>query len=187
MWAVFVVIDQPLIRDRLNLFDVCKQMGIQDFRPLGAVEPFDKSILVRLARLDITDRNTFTGGPFCERARQHFRAVIQAYGIGGAVVVNKASQNTDQAGRGYGSSDLDGQTFPVGFVDDVERPEPSPTVQSVMHKVQGPAAIGLCGQVQWLTRSVWQAGASWYAEASSNPCRNTPDEHVSYSSNGHQA
>ena len=113
MWAVFVVINQPLIRDRLNLLDICKKVSIEDFRTVSAIEPFDKSILVRLARLDIPDRNAFAGRPFCERARHHFRAIIQAYSIGGAVVVSQAIQNTNQAGRGYGGSDLDGQTFPI--------------------------------------------------------------------------
>lgn len=76
MWAVFVVIDQPLMRDRLDLFEVCEQVSIEHFRTVRAIEPFDKSILVGLARLDISDGNPFASRPLRKRSRDHFRPII---------------------------------------------------------------------------------------------------------------
>lgn len=80
MWAVFVVIDQPLMSDRLNLFEVCKQMAIEHFSSVGPVKALYKSILIRFAWLDISDGNAFTGSPFCKRSRNQFRPDIQASG-----------------------------------------------------------------------------------------------------------
>jgi hypothetical protein len=51
---------------------------------------------------------------------------------------------------------LDGQAFPVGFVDNVQRPESPAAIQRVVHEVQGPAPVWLACQVQRLARPIWQ-------------------------------
>lgn len=79
----------------LDLFQVCKQMGIEHFSAVGPVEPFDKCVLIWLAGLDISDSNAFVCRPFGERSRHQLRPVIQAYGIWRSVVIDKAVQNAN--------------------------------------------------------------------------------------------
>lgn len=64
MRAVFVVIDQPTIGNCLELLKVGEQMRIEHFGAISAIEPLDKGVLIRLARLDIADRNAFGSSPF---------------------------------------------------------------------------------------------------------------------------
>lgn len=88
MRAVFVVIDQPSIGNRLDLLKVGEQMRIKHFGALSAIEPLDKGVLIRLARLDIADRNAFGSSPFGKGLGDHLRAVIQAYCVGRPIAID---------------------------------------------------------------------------------------------------
>jgi len=69
MGTVFVVIDQPLVGDGLDLLQVGEQVCVEHFRAVRSVEALDKGVLIGLARLDVSNRDAFGGGPLCECLR----------------------------------------------------------------------------------------------------------------------
>jgi len=44
-----------MLRDHPNLFNVGEYVDIEDFGSIGAVESFNRCVLIRVARLGITD------------------------------------------------------------------------------------------------------------------------------------
>lgn len=53
MWAVLVVVDQPLVGNGLDLFQVGEQMSVEHFGSVRSVETLNEGILIRLAGLDV--------------------------------------------------------------------------------------------------------------------------------------
>lgn len=53
---VLVVIDQPLIGNRLDQLKVGEQVRVEHLGPISSIEALDKGVLIWLARLDIADR-----------------------------------------------------------------------------------------------------------------------------------
>ncbi len=54
MRAFFVVDRDPFVGDLTDLIEIFKEIGIQDFMPIGSVEPLDKGVLAGFAGLDVT-------------------------------------------------------------------------------------------------------------------------------------
>ena len=54
MGAFFVVDRDPVVSYFPDLIQVFKEIGIQDFMPIGSVEPLDKGVLAGFAGLDVT-------------------------------------------------------------------------------------------------------------------------------------
>jgi hypothetical protein len=53
--GAFLVVDRdPVVSYFSDLIQIFKEIGIQDFMPIGAVKALDKSVLARFAGLDIT-------------------------------------------------------------------------------------------------------------------------------------
>ena len=69
MWALFVVDCDPLVRNLADLIKIFKQISIQEFMSVGSVEPLNKSVLARFARLDVPQFNAFCFAPLnqCDR------------------------------------------------------------------------------------------------------------------------
>lgn len=148
MWAVLVVNDQRSIGNCLNLLEVGEQMCIKNFGAMSAIEPLDEGILIGFARLDIADRNAFGCGPLGKGVGDHLRAVVQAYCVGKPIAIDQAAQYANQARRRNGHAYLDGQAFPIGFVDHVQRSESSAAIERVLVQMRvlascsTPPAIG---------------------------------------------
>lgn len=53
MRPVFVIINQPLISDGLNLFKIGKKIRIKYLSPVSPIKAFDKGILIWLSWLDM--------------------------------------------------------------------------------------------------------------------------------------
>jgi hypothetical protein len=64
MWAFFVVDRDPFVSNLADLIQVFKQIGIQDFMPIGPVKSLDKGVLAWLAGLDVTQLDAFVHAPF---------------------------------------------------------------------------------------------------------------------------
>lgn len=79
-----------------------------------------------------------------------------AYGIWRAVAVDQANQDADQPGRRDRRANLDGQAFSIGFVDHIQRSEPSTAIQGIVYEVQRPAAVWLARHIQRLARPLRQ-------------------------------
>ena len=60
----------------LRLLDCFDDILIEPFMPNGSIIAFDISILLRLARLDMLDRDVAALGPFQKLATDVFRAVV---------------------------------------------------------------------------------------------------------------
>lgn len=72
-------------------------MFIEHLGAISAIEPLDKDVLIRLARLDIADRNAFGSSRFGKDLGDHLRAVIQAYCVGKPIAIDEATQDANQA------------------------------------------------------------------------------------------
>ena len=59
MGAFFVVDRVPLVGDLTDLVEIFKEIGIQDFMPIGRDKSLDKGLLAWLAGLDVTQLDTF--------------------------------------------------------------------------------------------------------------------------------
>ena len=64
MWAIFVVIDQPLLGDGLHLLQIGEQVCVEHFSAICPVEAFNERVLIRFARLDITHGDPAGSCPF---------------------------------------------------------------------------------------------------------------------------
>ena len=74
MRAFLVVTDDPLMGDLANLIERPKEPAVKDFRPIGAIEAFNESILIRLAGLDMAQFNAFFRAPIGKVAARSARA-----------------------------------------------------------------------------------------------------------------
>ena len=116
MRSVFVVINQPLVSDGLNLFKIGKKIRIKHLSAVSPIKALDKGILVWLAWLDILDGDTFGRCPFGEHLRDQFRPIVQPYGIGWAVAVNQAVQRADQPRRWDRCANFDDQALSICLI-----------------------------------------------------------------------
>ncbi len=61
--AVPVVIDQPLIGNRLDLLKVGEQVRVEHLGSISSIEALNESVLIWLARLDVADRYALCARP----------------------------------------------------------------------------------------------------------------------------
>ena len=152
MRSVFVIINQPLVSDGLNLFKIGKKIRIEHLSATSPIKALDKGILVWLAWLDISDGDAFGRCPFGEHLQDQFRPIVQPYGIGWAVAVRRFNTRINRA---------DGIDVPISMVRHSRFASSITfnirTVQGVMHEIQCPAAIRRIGQPQRLPRSIRQS------------------------------
>lgn len=62
---------------------------------MGSVKALNEDILVRLARLDLSNRNAFGSCLVGKRLRDQLGPVVWAYGIGRSITVNHPRQDAD--------------------------------------------------------------------------------------------
>ncbi len=81
MEAFFVVDRDPVVSALPDLIRVFKEVSGGHFMPIRSVKALDKSVLARLAGVDITQLDTFALAPFSRYLTAYFRAAIRAYGL----------------------------------------------------------------------------------------------------------
>lgn len=57
MRSVFVVVDHPPVGGFPHFGKIAEEIQVEHFLPVGAVEPFDIGILVRLAGLNVVNEH----------------------------------------------------------------------------------------------------------------------------------
>ncbi|MNV45295.1 hypothetical protein D3C71_1370870 [compost metagenome] len=62
--AVLVVIDQPLIGNRLDLLKVGEQVRVENLGSISSIEALNEGVLIWFAGLDIADRDALCASPF---------------------------------------------------------------------------------------------------------------------------
>src|SRR5690606_39752393 len=72
MRSPLVVIEQPPVSDLANLVEITEQVLVQHLLSVCTVEAFDVGVLVRLARLDVTDAHSGVLRPRDELSAEEF-------------------------------------------------------------------------------------------------------------------
>ena len=101
-----------------------------------AIEALDEAVLLRLAGCDIVPGDGGFVLPFEDGATGQFAAIVQAQRIGPAVHLDELLHEADRPLAGDRGSHLDAKSFSVAVVEHVERAEPAPVVERVVHEVQ---------------------------------------------------
>ena len=78
MGPLLIVLLHPLCTDLPHLIQRLEYIGIEHFVSIGPIEPFDEGILVRLARLNISERDPAVGAPARKAVGQELGPVIQS-------------------------------------------------------------------------------------------------------------
>ena len=82
MGAVFVAIDQPVFGDDLHLLQVITEQVSVEYLGL------DESVLIRLARLEVSHRNALSIGPLGENLRDQLRPIVHSSSIRTAIAID---------------------------------------------------------------------------------------------------
>ena len=140
-----VVSHQPLVGDLLHVGNGVEQVRRQHFLAERAVEAFDEGVLIGFAGLDEPDLDALGLAPLGEGVARQFGAVVSSNRQRRTMDLDELIHEPDHpAGRNAGGH-IDAQTTTIGLVDDVQRPKRSAAVQAVVHEVQRPDCIDLCG------------------------------------------
>ena len=76
MGPLFIVLLHPLGTDLPHLLKRVEHIGIQHFMPERPIESFDKSILTRLAWLNIAESDAVLRTPASKALRQKFWSIV---------------------------------------------------------------------------------------------------------------
>ena len=82
MRPLLVVLDQPILRDLLHLFDRFEDVGVEHFGSVRPVEALDERVLIRLAGLDEAQLDRPLLGPIDKGVARQLAAVVEAQRIG---------------------------------------------------------------------------------------------------------
>ena len=77
----FVVLPHPLRTDLAHLIQRLEYVGIKHLVPEGPIEPFHKGILIRLARLNIPQRDPSVRTPARKSSGEEFGAIVESNGL----------------------------------------------------------------------------------------------------------
>ncbi len=70
MWAMFIIDGHPLCCEFPHLFQTSKEIEIEHFISVRAIEPFKKGILSRASRLNVIDQHPISLPPVLEGLSQ---------------------------------------------------------------------------------------------------------------------
>ena len=76
MISLLVVLEHPRSAVLSKFVEVSEQSGIEYFLPVRATKMLDKSVLVRLSRLNVVDQDASGFAPVRKRFAQELRAII---------------------------------------------------------------------------------------------------------------
>ena len=88
MWMVVIVIAPPSFDQPLGVRDRFEAVHVQTFIMKWAVETLDTGVLHGLSWPNEVQRDTALIGPFIERLRREFRAMVDRDGLGKATTGN---------------------------------------------------------------------------------------------------
>jgi len=76
MGAFLVVNRDPFVGNLADLNQIFKEIGIQDFMPIGSVEPLNKRVLAGFAGLDVSQLDAFVLAPLNQCCTAQLPAVF---------------------------------------------------------------------------------------------------------------
>lgn len=78
MKAFFVVSDDPLMSDFVDLVARRKEPAVQDLGTIGTIKAFDESVLIRLAELDVEQFDALFRAPIDKILSGQLGPIIQS-------------------------------------------------------------------------------------------------------------
>jgi hypothetical protein len=78
MGPLFVVLPHPLRTDLAHLIQRLEHVGVEHLMAECSIESFHKGILIRLARLNIPERDPAVYAPGGKAVGEEFRAIVEA-------------------------------------------------------------------------------------------------------------
>src|SRR6266849_1526326 len=148
-----VVGREPGVGDLLHLVEGVEEVGVEDLLTKRAIQSLDEGILIRLPGLDVADADTLRPTPVPAGLGGELGPVVHAYPGGAAVQLDEIIQDPDHAGARNGRPDLDRESLPIAFVEDVEGPKPAAVVERVGHEIEGPGRV----QARWREQGLAEA------------------------------
>jgi len=125
MGTLFVVALQPFVADLANLLQGFKHVGVQNFRPIGPILSFDKRILIRFPRFNVSE---FDGPPDTPRHQalgDVFWPVVEPNDLRLAPPGHHVLQHADHALRRGRGINFDRQALPHTLIKNIQGPKPS--------------------------------------------------------------
>ena len=169
MGPFFVVTLQPFLTDLLNLVQRFNHIGVEHIRPIGQVIALVKSILIRLARLDVRQLNRPLHTTGDEPFGNEFRALVEPNRLGLPSPAHHLLKHSDHALHRERHIHFDGQPLPHAFIQYIRHPEPSVAVQRIAIKSPTQTAFG-CGITAGVNHNISKSPIdSWPRRGSSTP------------------
>lgn len=137
-------------RFHIYFLDVPEQMGVQYIFPIGSVEPFDETVLARLAGLYIFYIDILHFTIVYKDPGYKFRAVVHPYGKGLAMDLYGLPQILHHPYSRHGEVSFHTKCLTVEIVHHVEDPEAPSRNKAVGHEVRAPYLPWCIGHLQRL-------------------------------------
>jgi hypothetical protein len=135
MWSFFVVLLEPLRGLLSNFIQALKHKHIQHRFTVAAIEPFNETILHRLAGFDELQGYAMLLGPVSQRQRDELRTIVQSQL---ERVAARSGYPLERAHHAFGRQvevHLDRQRFAVEVIHHVESAKARATPQRIAHEV----------------------------------------------------
>ena len=144
MRSLRVVVFPPLLNDDLRLFQAVEDFPVEELISKPCIEALAVPVLPRGSRFDVSCLCTHRLDPVSDGLCHKLRPVIRPNERRNAADDEQVRQNVDHICRVEFSLHTDRQALSAVFIDDVERPEGSAVICTVMHEVIGPDMITIC-------------------------------------------
>ena len=142
MRAAVIVAPQPLRGQGLCFGQAVEYVPIKAFFTHGAVEALHISILLRVARLRVSQFNPFGFGPILVLVTDKLRPVVAAQAFGCAAPFKQSLEFLNQSAGGQTLINSGAQSFTIEVVNDVEHANAGTACQLVAHEIDGQRVVG---------------------------------------------
>lgn len=149
MWSVRVVVDPPFFDDAPSFGVVAEQMLIKALVAEAAIEAFDETVLLRLARRDIVPGDAAIFLPAQDRMRRQLSAVVADDGPWKSSITRDAVKFAGDADARDGVVGDKSYAFSTEVIDHCQYAEAPAIRQGVCDKVQAPTLVGALRQRHW--------------------------------------
>lgn len=146
--AVVVVSPEPLRSEVLGLLDGFNDVLVEPFVPNGAVVSLDVGVLLRLAGMDVLDRDALFLSPDQQLATDVFRAVVDPYGAGFSALFNDPIKAPYHPFGWQREVDLDAQALAVEVIKHVQQSKRTAITEAICHEAHRPGHVGCLGHRQ---------------------------------------
>lgn len=142
---MLVVVDHPPVGGFANFSERTEQVKTEHFFSIGAIEPLNIGILVRLSWLNVMDHHASSLGPCYKLAVEKLRPVVGSENMRQPSLRAQPFKYSNQPFPGNGCINLYGQAFAVKVVNNVEGPETFAPIEGITYEVGRPDLVRVLG------------------------------------------